>query len=116
MVANEVRLLSGNINNSVKQINEISSSIDFNLNEASLINEDIMSRFKENLIENLKFTEIVKEVENHTSSNIKENSNLVNSISNLKDIVVEMNHSFELFNNSVFSLNSFIKDYKTNLK
>ncbi len=116
VVANEVRLLSGNINNSVKQINEISSSINHNLNEATQINKDIMGRFKENLTENLKFTEIVKEVENHTSSNIKENSNLVNSINKMKDIAVEMNHSFELFYNSVSNLNSFIKDYKTNLK
>ncbi len=116
VVANEVRLLSGNINESVKQINNISSSINLNLSEANDINNDIMTSFKSNLMDNIKFSEIVKEVETHASSSITENSNLVISISALKDIVLEMNHSFDLFYSSVSNLNAFTKDYKTNVK
>jgi len=116
VVANEVRILSGNINKSVSHINEISDSINQNLNEANHINNDIMNRFKENLIENIKFTEIVKEVEVHTSSSISENQNLVESINSLEDIVLGMNQSFESFYTSVSNLNSFIKDYKTIVK
>ncbi len=113
VVANEVRLLSENINNSVGEINIISTSINQNLNEANLINKDIMGQFKDNLVENIRFAEIVNTVENHTSSNIQENSNLINSINQLKNIVELMNNSFDSFYSSVSSLNTFVKDYKT---
>ncbi len=113
VVANEVRLLSGNINNSVADIIHISQSINENLNDADQINKDIMSQFKSNLVENVKFSEVVNGVENHTSSNMIENENLMHSINQLKDTVLVMNSSFESFYDSVSHLNSFVKDYKT---
>ncbi len=112
VVANEVRILSGNVNKSVEQINNISSSINDNLSDANNINHEIMNRFKENLIDNIKFSEIVQEVKNHTNSSINENKNLVTSINTLKNIVLEMNHSFDIFYTSISNLNSFVKDYK----
>ncbi|MCW3807511.1 methyl-accepting chemotaxis protein [Plebeiibacterium marinum] len=114
VVAGEVRKLSSNISQSAIRIAKIIYALNENINQANLINKDLMEQFKNNIEDNIRFTEIVKQVDNFSDSSITENSNLLGSIDNLKDIVLNMNDSFDSFYISISKLDLSAKNFKTN--
>lgn len=114
VVAGEVQKLSSNIGDSVAQINKIVFDLNVNIESANELNSKITSLFKDNLTENLKFSEIINKVDMFASENLKENIDLKQVVLQLSDTVTSINEKFKSFNKSIVALDESVANYKLN--
>jgi methyl-accepting chemotaxis protein len=113
VVANEVRNLAVNIGSSVQQVESIFSSLNDELQQTKIVNDEITSQFNDNLEQNQQFQDVFAAIEQASQTNLEDGHYLIAAISNLNNTVNTINDTFDSFSHYMFELNTTMQLYKT---